>query len=75
MGFTQWLRQQVDRDDIVGDLAGDVQRDSRRKPRTRDGWKRFLTSARACSGAHEALHAAWDEYEAARCPGDDLGNA
>jgi hypothetical protein len=74
MGFTQWLRQQVERNDIVGDLASDAQQDTRRKPRTRAGWERFLTNAGACSGAHEALRVAWGEYEAALVDAKRLGS-
>jgi hypothetical protein len=62
--FTTWLKQQAKRDDPVGDLAGDVSRDSywphRGGLRT---YIQHLTNHGACEDAIKALKQAWREYE------------
>lgn len=65
MTFNQWLKQQVERDDPVGDVARDAMKDARRKPYRgdREAWHNFLGAAGASWEAHEALDEAWDEYE------------
>ena len=65
MTFNQWLKQQIKRDDPVGDVARDAARDTGRKPYRgcREAWHTFLGSAGACWEAHVALDEAWDEYE------------
>ncbi|MGQ9683846.1 MAG: YozE family protein [Anaerolineae bacterium] len=63
--FTQWLLQQVDRDDPVGDLAGDAARDPE-WPAGGRGLSRFLVYLRnrgACEGAITALQLAWSEWK------------
>lgn len=63
MTFNQWLKQQIERDDPIGDVARDVSRDDRCKPQnTLVSWRNFLSAAGACQGAHDALDEAWDEY-------------
>ena len=49
MRFEQWLERQINRDDVVGDLAKDVKDDSRPKPsnNTLDAWQTFLFTAGA----------------------------
>lgn len=63
--FMQWLMKQNKRNDPVGDLARDVKDDRRRKPKSRKGWRRFLSDANACDGALHASEQAWNEYESA----------
>jgi len=65
--FTTWLLQQVDRNDPIGDLAGDVARDSD-WPAGGRSLSRFLVYLRnrgACDGAIQALRAAWREWQGA----------
>jgi hypothetical protein len=69
--FQDWLARNVDRDDPIGDLAQDAQRDARYRPEryrdmpnTFDAWHNVLTMGMACSEAHETLRAAWAEYQA-----------
>lgn len=64
MKFEQWLERQINRDNVVGDLAKDVKDDSRPKPsnNTLDAWQTFLFTAGASREAQQALDEAWAEY-------------
>ena len=68
MTFLQYLRQQYDRQDPVGDLARDAldepDPDMPRRQTTRERWQRYLSLHQACEGAMDALDEAWDEYDA-----------
>lgn len=68
MTFNQWLKNQIKRDDPIGDVARDAAMDERRKPYNGDRktWHNFLSLAGACREAHQALDEAWDEYESSR---------
>lgn len=62
--FRQWLQQQEDRDDMIGDLARDAQRDAE-LPDDRAGqqkWLEHLELMGACAGAIEAFNRAWKEF-------------
>lgn len=68
--FRQWLVQQAERDDIIGDFARDTEnferwhRD-RRLPDDRAGhttWWEFLRGNQVCEGAIEAFNEAWEEF-------------
>jgi hypothetical protein len=59
--FRQWLRAQVDRNDMVGDFARDAVWDEAR-PRTQAEWRRHLVHLNACEGAFDAMERAFDEY-------------
>ncbi|MDG9966945.1 sterile alpha motif-like domain-containing protein [Achromobacter mucicolens] len=63
--FAQWLGQQRDRDDPIGDLARDAFHDAKTyKLQNLDAWVAYLGSAGASSGAMQACRKAWAEYEA-----------
>jgi len=63
MQFAQWLELQIDRDDLIGDVARDAAKDSRPKPaNTRNAWRMFLISSGACPEARGALESAWRAY-------------
>jgi uncharacterized protein YozE (UPF0346 family) len=64
--FYQWLQQQVDRDDQVGDLAKDVRRDPNFEGHSEalETASDYLDSNRYHSFASEALEDAWRESEA-----------
>lgn len=67
MTFAKWLEAQVDRDDLVGDVARDARMDSWPKPsNSLKAWKNHLAAGGACREAHEALDEAWNEYQNAR---------
>ena len=61
--FISWLRQQVKRNDRVGDLARDAKLDSK-KPhaKTVGAWTRYLEERNAAPGAITAAKQAWQEY-------------
>ena len=62
--FFRWLEKQIQRDDIVGDLAQDVLRD-KAFPITEDSLdilRAHLMARRACSAAIVALDEGWGEY-------------
>lgn len=62
--FYRWLVRQVDRDDPIGDLAGDIKRDSS-FPMASSSLKAIrlhLTSQCACDEALQALEEAWSEF-------------
>ena len=66
MSFRTWLRSQRDRDDPVGDLAQDFERDGETKGRafrSVGGFIEYLEAQGACDGAIEAAKSAWKEYE------------
>ena len=64
MTFREWLRQQEHRDDPVGDLARDADRD-KHFPRRNAKFRtlvRHLEEQWAIPPAVEALHRAWEEW-------------
>nr|VFK23057.1 MAG: YozE SAM-like fold [Candidatus Kentron sp. LPFa] len=65
ISFLEWLDEQSDRDDPIGDLSKDVKRDKRSSnvPNDKDSWIEHLKLAGACLDVIEALEEAWDEYE------------
>ena len=70
-GFSTWLAKQQERDDPVGDLAKDVQRDPDR-PGARaqyTGWVNHLQAKQASGAAMDALRRAWQEYTHVYKPG------
>lgn len=65
--FSQWLGQQRERSDPVGDLARDAFDDKEtHKLNTLEAWLAHLDSmeVRACDGALKACRQAWQEFEA-----------
>lgn len=67
MTFYQWLLEQLDRDDRIGDLARDAvhdQWDRKRVAYTLSEWRERLWSLGACNGAIQALEDAWVEWRA-----------
>lgn len=67
MNLLKYLKKQIDRDDIVGDLAQDALRDLTfpKGSHPRGFYEKHLQRQNACEGAIEALHEAYDEMEAA----------
>lgn len=65
MMFAEWLQNQTERQDPIGDLASDAQHDERPKPTENSlkAWRSFLLNANACQEALAALHEAWKEYK------------
>lgn len=65
MTFNQWLKTQVKRDDIIGDVARNAAMDTKRKPYRGDlkAWIKFLSDGWACREAKLALIEAWKEYK------------
>jgi len=64
--FTQWLLQQAGRDDIVGDLSRDVDRDWEWPEYSDKSLRKllaYLVGRGACDGAIAALRAAWEEWQ------------
>lgn len=64
LNFCYWLEKQINRDDPVGDLARDAQRDSD-APKHSNAftiWQDYLNSRFACDGAMDALKEAFAEY-------------
>ncbi len=63
-GFTNWLFRQVWRDDPIGDLAKDAREDKRwpRQVRTKNTFRKYLGSRRACPEALEAFENAWRAF-------------
>ena len=62
MTFNKWLKQQVDRDDPIGDLARDTERAGYPKGSTLKAWQAHLFYACACPEASHALDEAWQEW-------------
>lgn len=62
--FWAWLRQQAKRDDRVGDVARDAQRDKEtpRRSSSHEVWKSYLHGVGASPEAVESLQEAFDEY-------------
>ena len=65
--FTDWLLQQADRDDPVGDLSRDVARDPDWPGSSRSLSRLlvYLHNRGACEGAIAVLRAAWREWQRA----------
>ncbi len=68
-GFVDWLSLEVARDDMVSDLARDlnyaIQRGDQIPTNTRRAaWVAYLEGQNACPGAFEALDKAFDEWRA-----------
>lgn len=63
-GFASWLKKQIDRDDPIGDLARDAERDDDWPPsdESKGGIESYLHYKRACSEALEAFSDAWQEW-------------
>ncbi|MBF5039878.1 hypothetical protein INP77_10285 [Methylophilus sp. 13] len=64
--FYKWLNKQSNRDDIIGDLAKDLER-ARNIPQESNDieiWLSHLRCNGACQEAIEAMHEAWAEFEA-----------
>lgn len=70
MTFNQWLKEQIKRNDPIGDLARDAARDNSPKPRTLKGWQSLLHRSNACPEVLEALGDAWQEWQAVRDTGE-----
>ncbi|MBK6868005.1 MAG: hypothetical protein IPG98_08800 [Burkholderiales bacterium] len=68
--FHRWIEQQKDRNDPVGDLAGDVMSDKEFPIRanTLQTMQRYLNRAWASQGAKDALKRAWSEFTAMQRP-------
>lgn len=65
--FLPWLRQQRDRDDPVGDLARDLERDpGGEKIRTVAAMRDRLQDSRVCQGAVSAFEKALKEWRVAK---------
>lgn len=65
MFFSDWLKKQKDRDDIIGDLASDAVHDSE-NPRGIREWRNRLKQLNACQEARIGLEEAWEEYKKIR---------
>ncbi|MDH5179490.1 MAG: sterile alpha motif-like domain-containing protein [Gammaproteobacteria bacterium] len=63
IGFRDWLMDQVDRDDPVGDLANDFKLDKSEPTDSSsyDGWQSFFAS-KFSYAALSAFEEAWAEY-------------
>ena len=66
--FTNWLSMQRDRQDPIGDLARDVEKDPRwpRSGKTVESYERYLAQRGADPNGIAALFDAWSEYDAER---------
>ena len=65
MTFVRYLREQVDRNDAIGDFARDMLTAARR-PRGKAGymaWYDFLSERIHSSLAKRVFRQAWDEYK------------
>ena len=60
--FRNWMAQQVDRDDPIGDLAGDALRKSSGAWTSRTDLKAKMVAAGACAEAMQALEDAGKEF-------------
>ncbi len=63
--FIQWLHNQADRDDPIGDLARDTQRDPWFRSNTDPSFRNIrqhLSAQAASTAAHDALVAAHREW-------------
>lgn len=66
-GFLTWLRQQENRGDPVGDLAGDAKYDPElRHLKTYGEWMLHLADVGACDGAIDAFKEAWAEWQSSQ---------
>lgn len=65
ISFVTFLKKQIDRNDPIGDLAGDIKQDKTFPPASATGKEvhSYLLNNGACSEAVEALEAAWREYQ------------
>ena len=71
--FVDWLRGQVRRRDVIGDLARDTRADPTWPPRgkpSRVRYREHLAQQGAIPAALDALDAAWDEWDARRRTGE-----
>lgn len=66
--FNDYLLRQVLRWDPVGDLGRDVREDKDwpKRGRTLAHFETYLEKRGACSGAIDALYAAWKDYQDSR---------
>lgn len=60
--FSRWLRQQISRNDWIGDLARDAFADGRLKRFGYTTLRRHMIACRACDEALDAAKAAHREY-------------
>ena len=62
--FWQWLQNQNQRNDSIGDLSRDAIEDPHSKGNSLEWWIEHLQDHHyACDDAFEALRNAWDEWE------------
>jgi hypothetical protein len=67
MTFFEWMRQQVKRDDPIGDLAGDMVTDAKLNNltiQTVDEWKEHIWFQTDRAEVRKAFRLARDEYNA-----------
>jgi len=65
MTFFEWMKQQVDRDDPIGDLAGDMVTDARLNNldiQTVEEWEKHIRFQTSWDAVHKAFRRARDEY-------------
>lgn len=67
MHFSEWLLTQLDRDDFVGDLAGDVRRDPPINALGVKELRRHMHHRHACGEALDALRRAYSEWHQCCC--------
>ncbi len=64
MTFNEYLKNQLGRNDSIGDLSGDVQRDKQFPPvKSLKALVNHLESRGACGDAIDAARDAWKEYK------------
>ena len=70
MTFTEWLRGQEGRNDVVGDLSYDAIRDEtwQKRRSTLHGFRRYLRERDACEAALKALDRAFEEWIESKQP-------
>lgn len=62
--FRTWLKDQINRDDPIGDLAIDTFAVSDKPDfKTKKEWLSYLRNRGACKEALEAFETAWKEFE------------
>lgn len=65
IGFNNWILSQTNRNDMVGDFARDVKRDTKvpNDNASKDSWLSHLGHRNACQAAINAFEVAWTEYK------------
>lgn len=72
MEFTDWLRKQTRRRDVIGELARDTRADHSWPPPgkpSRSRYRAYLTRQGAIRDVLDALDAAWEAWDAERRAG------